>query len=123
MAGEKASTGAERNPKNGYEVESTLREELERLKMNSGMGHELRVKWIPNPNSDRHGEVKGSMVYIYDKHEERALLTLKHEFIDYHINKEIIEPLIKYINLQKCLVEDLIYSRKENLIKKILKIL
>ena len=123
MAGEKASTSAERNPKNGYEVESTLREELERLKMNSGMGHELRVKWIPNPNSDRHGEVKGSMVYIYDKHEERALLTLKHEFIDYHINKEIIEPLIKYINLQKCLVEDLIYSRKENLIKKILKIL
>lgn len=125
MAGGKADfhKGAERNPKNGYEVESTLREELEKLKRESGFGYELRVKWVPNPNSDRHGEVKGDVIHIYDEHEERALLTLKHEFIDYHINKEVVEPLIKYINMQKCLIEDLIYSRKERLVKRILKLL
>jgi len=100
-----------------------LHEELERLKGESGLGHKLRVRWVPNLNSDRHGEVKGDVIYIYDEREERALLTLKHEFIDYHINKEVIEPLIKYINMQKCLIEDLIYSRKERLVERILRLL
>jgi len=67
--------------------------------------------------------VKGDLIHIYDEHEERALLTLKHEFIDYHITKEIVEPLIKYINMQKCLIEDLVYSRKERLVKRILRLL
>ena len=62
-------------------------------------------------------------MFLYDEHEERALLTLKHEFIDYHITKEIVEPLIKYINMQKCLIEDLVYSRKERLVKRILRLL
>lgn len=104
-------------------LESKLEGELERLKRESGLGHELRVRWVPNPDSDRHGEVKGDVIYVYDGREERALLTLKHEFIDYHISKEVVEPLIKYINMQKCLVEDLIYSRKERLVKRILRLL
>lgn len=104
-------------------VEARLENELERLKRESGLGHDLGVRWIPNPNSDRHGEVKGGVIHIYDEDEERALLTLKHEFIDYHISKEIIEPLVKYINMQKCLIEDLVYSRKERLVKRILRLL
>jgi hypothetical protein len=67
--------------------------------------------------------VKGNVVYVYDEDEERALLTLKHEFIDYHINSDVVEPLIKYINMQKCLIEDLIYGRKERLVKRFLKLL
>jgi len=100
-----------------------LESELERLKVGSGMGYELSVRWVPNPDSDRHGEVRGTVIYVYDDCEDRALLTLKHEFIDYHISKEVIEPLIKYINVQKCMIEDLIYSRKERLVKRILKLL
>ncbi|RLI46747.1 hypothetical protein DRO69_02410 [Candidatus Bathyarchaeota archaeon] len=126
MVGERKAgfhKGAERNLKNRRELEVKLKGELEKLKMNSGMGHELRVRWLPNPNLDRHGEVKGDVICIYDEHEERAILTLKHEFIDYHISKEIVKPLIKYINMQKCLIEDLIYSRKERLVKRILKLL
>jgi len=97
--------------------------ELETLRVESGIGYELSVKWVPNPSSDRHGEVKGTVIYIYDGCEDRALLTLKHEFIDYHISKEVIEPLINYINVQKCMIEDLIYKRKERLVKSFLKLL
>ena len=87
------------------------------------MGFELSVRWVPNSSSDRHGEVRGTVIYVYDDCEDRALLTLKHEFIDYHISKEVIEPLIKYINVQKCMIEDLIYNRKERLVKGLLKLL
>ena len=100
-----------------------LEEELRQLKVETGLGYELSVKWTPNPDSDRHGEVKGTVTYIYDDCEDRALLTLKHEFLDYHISKEVIEPLIKYINVQKCLIEDLVYSRKERLVRRFLKLL
>ena len=104
-------------------VEARLGEELGRLKVESGLGYELSVKWIPNSDSDRHGEVEGTVIYIYDDCEERALLTLKHEFIEYNITKEVIDPLIKYINVQKCMIEDLISSRKERLVKRFLKLL
>jgi len=97
--------------------------ELERLRVESGIGYELSVRWVPNLSSDRHGEVKGTVIYVYDDCEDRALLTIKHEFIDYHISKEVIEPLINYINVQKCMIEDLIYKRKERLVKSFLKLL
>lgn len=104
-------------------VEARLGEELGRLKVETGLGYELSVKWTPNPESDRRGEVKGTVIYVYDVCEDRALLTLRHEFLDYHVSKEVIEPLIKYINVQKCLIEDLIYSRKEQLVKRFLRLL
>jgi hypothetical protein len=116
-------TEARLSPSRRSVVEARLEEELQRLKVETGLGDELSVKWIPNPDSDRHGEVKGTMIYIYDDCEERAVVTLKHEFIDYHISKEVIEPLVKYINVQKCLIEDLVYDRKERLVKRFLKLL
>lgn len=76
-----------------------LEEELERLKKESGIGHELVVMWTPNSTSDRHGEVKGSMIYIYDERVERALQTLKHEFIDHLITSRIVKPLVGLVNL------------------------
>jgi hypothetical protein len=103
-------------------VEAKLDEELQRLKVETGLGYELSVKWAPKLDSDRHGEVLGTVIYIYDESEDGAFLTLRHEFVDYHITKEVIEPLIKYINVQKCLIEDLIYSRKERLVKRFLKL-
>ena len=104
-------------------VEARLEEELERLKVETGLGCELSVKWAPNPDSDRHGEVLGTVIYVYDLCEDRAVLTLKHEFLDYHITKEVIDPLVKFINIEKCLIEDLVYDRKERLVKRFLKLL
>ena len=101
---------------------SWLDEELGRLKVETGLGYELSVRWAPDPRSDRHGEVNGTVIYIYDDCEDRAFLTLRHEFLDFHITKEVIEPLLKLVNTQKCLIEDLIYSRKERLVKRFLKL-
>jgi len=104
-------------------VSSALSEELDRLKRETGACHELTVRWVPNPRSDRHGEVKGTVVYVYDEEPEEALLTLKHEFVDYYVSKEIVKPLVKWINMEKCLIEDLIYKRKERVVEGLLKIL
>jgi len=52
------------------------------------------------------GEVRDKTIYIYDADEEAAIKTLKHEFIHHQIHKEVVEPLVKHINLQKALIED-----------------
>lgn len=112
------------NQKNKFGLESKrLEGELERLKMDSGMGRELRVMWLPNPNSDRHGEVKGKVIYVYDEEVEEALETLKHEFLDHHITREVVEPLIEYVNMQKRIIEGLVYRRKERLVEGLSKLL
>ncbi len=100
-------------------VESKLEMELEKAKMVTGLGYDLKVVWAPNTASDKHGEVKAGVILIYDQDEENALQTLKHEFIHHHLNKGIVEPLIKHINLQKCLIEDLIYRRVEELVDRL----
>ena len=99
-----------------------LKSELKRLKELLDYGDQLKVKWIPNKTSSVFGEVKGDTIFIYVEGEE-ALKCVRHEFVDYCVTEQIIKPLLKYINLQKCLIEDLIYSRKERLVKRFLKLL
>ena len=105
-----------RNVRAQEDVQRTLEAELNRLVRVTGLGHSLKVRWTPNPNSDRDGEVIGNVIYIYAERKEKAIKTLKHEFLDYHLMKEIIEPLVHYINLQKSLIESLVYRRKEKFI-------
>jgi len=100
-----------------------LEEELESLKKLTGMGSYLRLIWIPLEEPDKHGEVKGDAIIIYDKDEEVAFRTLRHEFFDHLIVKEIVDPLVKYINIQKSLIDKLIYDRKEVIVEKIVDLL
>jgi len=100
-----------------------LEEELENLKKLTGMGSYLRFLWIPLEDPDRHGEVKCDVIILYDKDEEVAVRTLRHEFFDHLITKEIVNPLVKYINLQKNLIDSLIYERKEFFVEKIVDLL
>jgi len=100
-----------------------LRSELEKLKELFNYGDQLKVKWIPNKSSSVSGEVKGGRILIYLKGEEEAVRCVRHEFVDFCISEQIIKPLLKYINLQKCLIEDLIYDRKEKLVNKILNLI
>ncbi|MEM2905723.1 MAG: hypothetical protein QW587_08330 [Candidatus Bathyarchaeia archaeon] len=111
-----------RRPAGGSGADDRLARELERLKRETGLGQGLLVKWCPDADSDRHGEVKGDVIYVYDMDEERALATVKHEFIDYHISKEIVEPLVEYVNMQKRTIEALIYRRKEVLVERLSKL-
>ncbi len=100
-----------------------LEEELVSLKKLTGMGSYLRLLWIPLEDPDRHGEVKGDAIIIYDKDEKVAVRTLRHEYFDHLIVKEIVDPLVKYINLQKNLIDALIYERKEFIVEKIVDLL
>ena len=100
-----------------------LEEELESLKKLTDMGSYLRLIWIPLEDPDRHGEVKGDAIIIYDKDEEVAVRTLRHEFFDHLIVKGIVDPLVKYINLQKNIIDNLIYERKEVIVEKIVDLL
>ena len=87
------------------------------------MGSYLRLIWIPLEDPDRHGEVKGDAIIIYDKDEEVAIRTLRHEFVDHFYVKDVVDPLVKYINHQKNLIDNLIYERKEVIVEKIVDLL
>jgi len=87
------------------------------------MGSYLRLLWIPLEDHDRHGEVKCDVIILYDKDDDVAVRTLRHEFFDHLITKEIVDPLVKYLNLQKNLIDSLIYERKEVIVEKIVALL
>ena len=100
-----------------------LEKELRRLKRGLNAGYNLRVRWIPDGESKLAGEVRGSVIYVYEKDEGKAVETLKHEFIDHHISREVVGPLVEYVNIQKSLIESLIYRRKEELVEGLSKLL
>lgn len=93
-----------------------LRNELQDLKQRLGMGHELDVKWLPDENAKLSGEVKETCIYVYEGNEEKALETLKHEFLDYLVSKTI-EPYEKITNKLIGLINDEAYLRKEKLVE------
>lgn len=98
-------------------LQKTLEEELNRIQ-GRGLACDMKVKWVPEPKSDRHGEVKNGVVYVYDLIENVAIKTLKHEVIDYHITT-VLSPLVGLINiLIKCRENDA-YQEKERLVDRL----
>ena len=93
-----------------------LDKELSRLKDKFQMAHELKVEWLPNPNSNKSGEVLGKTIYIYEEDEAKAVQTLRHEFLDYILSSELIAPYQKLINKLISLFEEEMHDRKEKLI-------
>lgn len=93
-----------------------LNEELDRLKGMICLGSELEVSWHPDEKSDIHGEVEGNLIRIYDSDGEEVIRTLRHEFIDHVITKELIDPFIKIINMQKRIIESMVYKSKERIV-------
>lgn len=87
------------------------------------MAHELKVEWLPNGDNKKSGEVIGQSIYIYELDEAKALETLRHEFIDYILTKELVSLPQKMINLLISLFEEILYERKEKLTEKLLKTL
>jgi len=98
------------------QLQNILDRELERLKHTLQMGYELNVVWIPNNDSKLAGEVKGNTVFIYDETENEALVTLRHEFLDYAISK-VVEPYKEVTNRLISLINEDAYRRKEKLVE------
>jgi len=99
-----------------------LTAELEWLQRFSGLGLELKVVWKPGPDGALSGEVKNNLIYVYEVDEEKAVDTLRHEFLDYCVSqaiqpyKEVTNRLIRMIN------EDA-YRRKERIVETLVKLL
>jgi len=98
-------------------LQERLENELERLKRLLRMGYELKVVWLPN-NSSLSGEVKGETIFIYEEDFDKALETLRHEFLDYAISK-VIEPYREIANRLIMLLNEEAYRRKEKLVEKL----
>ena len=70
--------------------------ELSKLKSKLQLGHELRLKWIPNGNEKLSGEVKGEVIYVYEEDKQEALDTLRHEF--WIAISKVLEPYNEVAN-------------------------
>jgi len=97
-------------------LQNVLDEELERLKRLLRMGYELKVVWSPNNNSNLSGEVKGETIYVYEEELEKALETLRHEFLDYAIS-QVIQPYRDVTNKLIMLINEQAYGKKEKLVE------
>jgi len=95
--------------------ERTLDGELKLLKKKLNIGHELKVVWDPKDIGKLSGEVKGKVIFVYERSEREALETLRHEFLDYAISK-VIEPYKDVANKIMMLINEQAYRRKEDLI-------
>jgi hypothetical protein len=104
-------------------VNRRLEKELEKLKTLLNVGCTLIIRWMPLDESKLSGEVRGDVIYVYERDEARAIATLKHEFIDHHVTSEVVRPLVEYINVQKSLIESLIYQRKEEIVDRLSRLL
>ena len=103
-------------------LQGILEEELLNLKLKTGLNLDLEVLWVPDKSSDKSGEIKGNIIFIYEEEPEKALRTLKHEFIEYLLNrysslhKKVINKLLE-------LIEEILYREKEKLIEALINLM
>jgi hypothetical protein len=95
-----------------------LQTELVRLKQKFKMGQELKPQWMPN-NDPKSGEVTGGTIRIYEEDEATALETLRHEFIEYLLTRDLVAPYKRLINKLISLFEEEMYDRKEKLVERL----
>ena len=99
-----------------------LETELERLKSLFGLGFELKVVWKPSHDGALSGQVKNNLIYVYDVDEEKAMDTLRHEFLDYCVSLAI-EPYKEVTNRLIHMINDDAYRRKERVVEALVKLL
>jgi hypothetical protein len=104
-------------------VERRLIEELENLKRLLDLESSFEVVWMPLPESELSGEVKGKTIYVYECDVDKALQTLRHELVDYLVTSKIVKPLVDLVNILIKTREAEIYREKEKLVEIFLKIL
>ena len=99
-----------------------LKTELEQLKRFFGTGLELKVLWKPSPDGALSGEVKNNLIYVYEVNEEKAVDTLRHEFLDYCVS-QAIDPYRKVTNKLIIMINEEAYLRKERIVESLTKLL
>lgn len=95
-----------------------LETELAHLKSKFQMGQELKLLWMPSDGS-KSGEVIGTTIRIYEADPTKALETLRHEFIEYLLTRDLVAPYKHLINKLISLFEEEMYDRKEKLVERL----
>ena len=98
------------------DAQRALEAELERLKRRMPFTEPLDVCWIPRSDMRISGEVKGSVIYVYDQNRKAALRTLRHEYLDCLLTRRVVNPLIAMVNTFIKLREREIYQEKEKIV-------
>ena len=101
-------------------VQSILEEELVKLKSLIPFDEELSVYWVPRSNTKLSGEVIGKKIYVYDENVCEALNTLKHEYLDCLLTRELVNPLVALVNVFINLRTKEIYIKKERVVTRLL---
>lgn len=99
-----------------------LEAELEQLKKFFEMGLELKVLWKPSADGALLGEVKNNLICLYEEDGEKAVDTLRHEFLDYCVS-QAIDPYRKVTNKLIAMINEEAYLRKERIVESLTKIL
>jgi len=108
-----------KGPKNpSYVTLQRLETELDHLKQRFQMGKELKLQWMPN-DGPKSGEVTGTTIRIYEADSKKALDTLRHEFIEYLLTRDLVGPYKRLINKLISLFEEEMYERKEKLVERL----
>ena len=100
--------------------------ELSRLKQITNMGHELKIHWQPDTILNKEGmvlrgKVVGNVILIFDKELEQAKETVRHEFIEYLIDKAV-EPYRNLLNNFMLHFQNEAYEKREECVKALLTI-
>lgn len=103
-------------------LNSKLANELERLKRISGLGLKLEIVWKPRTDGTLSGEVRNQTIYVYDIEEEKAVETLRHEFLDYCVS-QIVEPYKRVANSLISMINEEVYRTKEGTVEGFVKLL
>lgn len=88
---------------NRKDIQNRLEGELTRLKAKLGLGGHLRVLWDPRDSlpGGEHGRVTGNIIHVYDRDWEEALHTVRHEFWEYILTREFLEPRVMELRLHR----------------------
>lgn len=97
-------------------IQEVLEHELRRFQRITGRGIHLNVLWKPDHNTSLSGEVKNGQILIYEFEEIPALMTLRHEFIDF-ILSQAINPYRDVANHLIKLVNEDAYRQKEQAVE------
>lgn len=95
-----------KNNRKTLDIQKVLEKELLSLRLKTGLDLGLEVLWVPDKSNKKSEEIKGNVIFVYKEDFERAVKTLKHEFLEYLLNK--------YSSLHKRVINKLLKLIEEN---------
>jgi len=112
-------------------MQDLIEKELKRLQKKYGVGWELKVYWRPTPPHERpivyradgkkmriNGEWTTNSIIIYeDQNEEKIIHCLHHEFVEWMLLSDLVDPYVILANALQNVFRTLTYKTQEKRIE------